>query len=315
MSVRPNLKLLDNTSEFSRFTSCQRITIAILVCSTVGLVFSDTEDGYPFKRLDESVLDAPPVEALLEIPEDRFFPYQYVEAGYFPTYVGDAEFVGYEAIDNFTGADKKKAISLERYGSVGYGKSLNQFIYGTSWFNFLKGKSLALIVNDLKKQGYNPKQSRSVEEGIFSLMHIKLETPGHKSSYPSKATLFIKLLDHDIDFHDHDIVLETALPLVSGSNGDYYLADPIKAMKTMRNMGLEAHTIVGDTYVSGKGRELKLVRIAGIDDEVKVKNVPRIEGVVMTHQIYIGSFQVTSGWEWFGRPDGLFQSQQKGFIQ
>ena len=289
MSVRPNLKLLDSTSKFSLFITWQRITIAILSCSIVGFVFTDTEDGYPIKRLDESVLDAPPVEPLLVIPEDRFFPYQYIEAGYFPTYVGDAEFVGYEAIDNFTGAERKKAISLGAFGGVGYGKSLNRFIGAMTWFNFFKGKSLALIVNDLKNKGFNPDQSRSVQEGIFTLMRVKLETPGHKSSYPSNATLFV--------------------------NGEYYLADPIKAMKALQNMESEAHNITGITYGGGKGRELKLVRITGINNEAKVENVPKIEGVVMTHQIYIGSFQVTSGWQWFGRPEGLFQSQQKGFIQ
>ena len=59
----------------------------------------------------------------------------------------------------------------------------------------------------------------------------------------------------------------------------------------------------------------KLTKIAGIDENTEVDNLPEIEGVEMTHKVFVGSYQVESGWQWFGRPDGLFQARQSGFIQ
>ena len=59
----------------------------------------------------------------------------------------------------------------------------------------------------------------------------------------------------------------------------------------------------------GKCRELQLVKMTGFDESTdSVKKMPRTEGVVLTHTIHIGSFQAISGWQWFGRPEGLLHS-------
>ena len=306
-----------NKSSDKLFAAFRNTSLAIAVAVfTFGIncfAFGDAEGE--IKRLDESVLDAPPVEAVLVVPEDRVFPKKYVEAGYFPSYVGDEIINGYPVVLTFSEKDRKKALNVE--SEQGYGRLLNRFLGVSTWFGFLKGKPLALIVDDLKVARLNPKKFWDVNTGIHSLLHIKLETPGHQATFPKQATLYIKLLDHDIHIHNEDIVVETALSLTAQSNGDYYLSDPIKARAILKELETTAHDVVGITYwqKDAKGRELKLSKITGINDNTQVKNVPRMKGVVMTHKIYVGTTLFESGWQWFGRTEGLFQARQEGFIQ
>ena len=63
----------------------------------------------------------------------------------------------------------------------------------------------------------------------------------------------------------------------------------------------------------GKGKELKVMKITGFDENsVIVVDLPRIEGVVMTHELYLGSFKVVSGWQWDDRKDSCTPSR-RGF--
>lgn len=290
--------------------------MSVVVVFTLGLgsiAFSDVEGE--IKRLEESILDSPPIEPYIVIPEDRVFPPKYVEAGYFPTYVGDVLIKGYPIVLSYSERDRKKALDLET--NRGYGEFLNRYVGGSTWFRFLKGKPLALIVDDLKAERLSTKKYMDIKTGIHKLLHIKLETPGYQSTFPDQAFLYVKLVDHDIHIHNEDIVLETGLSLTAKSNGDYYFTDHIKAMSILRDLPSAAHDVVGRTYhtETSKGRELKLARITGINEHAQVKKIPRMEGVVMTHKIYIGSTLFESGWQWFGRTEGLYGAQQEGFIQ
>lgn len=270
-----------------------------------------TED-YTITRLEESVKDVPPV--VLPVREEKYvFPPKYIEAGHFPSHVGDVN-EGYPVVDNYSERDRKKALSLNYFS--GYSDMLNNFIGVRTWIGFLGGKSLAFIHDDLRAAGFDPDKREDVKEGIFELFHIKLTTPGHTATFPQDLKLHIKLIDHDIEYYDKDIVLETVVPLTASGNGDYYFSDPKRTRTTVRDLSDEAHDIAGVTYWGGKGREIKFVKLTGINEEsTTVEDMPEIEGVVMTHEIFIGSFQVESGWQWFGRPAGLLFTQQPGFIQ
>ena len=290
--------------------------VVVFVLGLGSFAFSNTEGE--IKRLDESVLDVEPIEPFLVIPENRVFPEKYVEAGYFPTYVGDEIFTGYDVALSFSGRDKKTAMSLE--DNRGYGEFLNQFVsgkLGLSWFRFLKGKPLALIVDDLKAAKLNAKKFMDVKQGIYELFHIKLETPEYQATFPKQAFLYVKLIDHDIHIHNEDIVFETCLSLTAKGNGDYYLTDPTKTISILKDLVRTAGEVVGVSYFTetSKGKELKLARITGVIDQVQVEKVPRIEGVVMTHKVFVGSTLFESGWQWFGRPEGLYGAQQDGFVQ
>lgn len=282
----------------------------------VLIIFGSMACGSPhgeIKRSEESVLDVPPVPLRLEKPKGWIFPPKYVEAGYFPGYVGDEIHEGYPVVETFSPEDREKALQLD--WTTGYADRLNDFTGRSTWFGFLKGKSVVFVVEDLMAEGVDLEDPNSVASGLIKLFHIKLETPGFESKLPSEATLHVKLIDHDIDHHGKDIVLETTLALQAKNDGDYYFANPKKAMKTFQDLEAEAAEIAEETFYSGKGRELKLIKITGVNDSTKVENMPEIEGVIMTHKVFFGSFQVESGWQWFGRPDGLFQARQPGFIQ
>lgn len=121
--------------------------------------------------------------------------------------------------------------------------------------------------------------------------------------------------DHDIDFHSKDVVLETSIPFTAKQDGDYYFSNRYNTTKTFIAHEAEAAKIVGETYFSGKGRELKLTKITGINENTELDNLSEIDGIVMTHKVFVGSYQVESGWQWFGRPESLFQARQPGFIQ
>ena len=259
------------------------------------------------------MLDVPPVPLLLEIPEDGIFPPKYVEAGYFPTYVGDEIHEGYPVVKTFSSEDREKALQLD--WNTGYSDPLNLFTGNATWFGFFKGKSIAFVVEDLLAEGFDPEDPISVATGLIELFHIKLATPGFESKFPHKATLHVTLIDHDIEYHGKDIVLETSLSLTANGDGDYYFSNPKRAMRTFRELEAEAAKIAQETYFGGKGRELKLTKIAGVNAKTEVDNIPDIEGVVMTHKIFVGSFQAESGWQWFGRPEGLYHARQQGFIQ
>ncbi|MDE0094425.1 MAG: hypothetical protein OXO49_08010 [Gammaproteobacteria bacterium] len=114
--------------------------ISVVVVFTLGLgsfAFSDVEGE--IKRLEESILDSPPIEPYIVIPEDRVFPPKYVEAGYFPTYVGDVLIKGYPIVLSYSERDRKKALDLET--NRGYGEFLNRYVGGSTWFRFLIVKS------------------------------------------------------------------------------------------------------------------------------------------------------------------------------
>lgn len=284
--------------------------LLLIVCGNMAAC--ETTNG-EIKRSEESVVDVPPVPLRLEIPQDWIFPPKYVEAGYFPGYVGDEIRKGYSVVQTFSQEDREKALQLD--WTTGYADPLNDFTGNSTWFGFLEGKSLAFIVEDLIEEGVDIEDPISIAIGMIKLFHVKLETPGFESKFPRNATLHLKLIDHDIDHHGEDIILETSLSLKAKDDGDYYFTNPRRAMKTLQKLEAEAAKITKETYLSGKGRELKLIKMTGVNEKTTVENMPKIEGVIMTHKIYFGSFQVESGWQWFGRPDGLFQSRQPGFIQ
>ena len=286
--------------------------LTLLVIVVIGCVAYGATQG-EIKRSKESVLDVPPVPLLLEIPENRIFPPKYVEAGYFPTYVGDEMRGIYPVVETFSPENREKALQLD--WTTGYSDPLNFFTGNLTWFGFFKGKSIAFVVEDLIAEGFDPEDPISVTTGLIKMFHIKLETPGFESKFPRKATLHVKLIDHDIDYHGKDIVLETSISLTAKDDGDYYFSNPKKAMKIFKELEAEAAKVAEVTYGSGKGRELKLIKITGVNEKTKVDDIPDIEGVVMTHKIFVGSFQVESGWQWFGRPEGLFQARQQGFLQ
>ena len=217
-------------------------------------------------------------------------------------------------VETFSKENREKALQLD--WNTGYADPLNNFTGFATWFGFFKGKSLAFIVEDLIEEDFDPEDPTSVAAGIIELFHVKLETPGYESTFPRKATLHVKLIDHDVENHGKDIVLETTLTLKAKDNGNFYFANPKKAMQIFQKLDSEATKITEEPYVMEKGREIKIVKISGVnEDNIEAKNVPEIEGVVMTHKIFIGTFQVEAGWQWFGRPEGLFQARQSGFIQ
>ena len=61
--------------------------------------------------------------------------------------------------------------------------------------------------------------------------------------------------------------------------------------------------------------KVRLSKLTGFEPKIAISDLPQLKGAMLLHHVYLGSYRVTSGWQWAGRPEGLFESQQKGFVQ
>lgn len=302
--------------------------VQILICFVVLLPLvaqgqQDSTKSEPLKKYGQNVdvsrstestdllPDIPLIRPKSQVVDGELwipYPEKYVEAGFFPEFVGNGVWQhGPESFPGLLKLSQEDAEIAEALNTrTGYADPVLFSSLGRVMF--LKGKPLAFFVEDLVEAGYDPDNDVQVTNGLIDLFHIKIEIPGYEATLPEQAKLHLKYIDHD-----YDGVLNATLDLNAKSPGDYYFASRSQVLNTIRTLysGFEARF-----NARGHGRELKFVNISGFDEStVFVTDLPHIEGAVMTHEIFIGSFQAESGWQWFGRPEGLFQSQQPGFVQ
>ena len=309
-----------STTDLTKLSMKQTsITVVLLVVavSTFLLIPSLTLNAIlnsvSFSVSEESVQDLP-------TPPSRYPPAQevdgdwimlsqpkFVEAGFHPKFIGDhlaSSDDWYPIVSTLAEEDQAIAKTLNK--STGYADLINDFLPG--YVNFLKGKPIAFVVDDLRKAGYDPDDARDLRRGLLAIFHLKIDVADHDVTFPKEARLHFKYIDYD-----HDVVINAAADMVAKQPGDYYFANFLEVRQLFDNIYRE---IPRQHVVWGLGRELKIVKITGFDeDSVKVEDLPRIEGVLMTHEVFLGSWNAVSGWQWFGRPEGLFQSQQVGFVQ
>lgn len=286
------------------------ITVALLLLSsTVEGQFSTVS----FHKSDESTRNLPRPVPNFPQPQEvegewvMISKPKFVEAGFYPRFIGnhlaDSK-EWYPVVSLLNEEDQAIVRTLNK--TSGLADPLNDFLPGL--VNFLIGKPLALVYEDLVDAGFDADDPREVRRGILAILHVRLEAPGYEVEFPSKAQLHFQYIDHDLD-----VIIDASAELIAKGPGDYYFANFLEVRQLFDKIYRE---IPRQHVAWGLGRELKFVKITGFDEStVEVDELPNIEGVVLTHEVLLGSLGAVSGWQWFGRPEGLMQSQQIGFVQ
>ncbi len=283
--------------------------LLLLVPYTVRGQFSTVS----FQESEESTRDLPRPAPKFPQPQEiegewvMISKPKFVQAGFFPEFIGNhlanAE-KQYPVVSTLAEDDRQIAKTLSK--TSGLADPLNDFLPGH--VNFLEGVPLAMVFNDLEKSGFDTDKPMDVRLGLLAIFHIELAVPGHEVDFPKKAQLHFKYIDHDLD-----VVIDATADMTARSSGDYYFAN----FQEVRRLFDTIYREIPRQHVAwGLGRELKIVKFSGFDEStVAVEDLPRIEGVVLTHELHLGTWSAISGWQWFGRPEGLIQTQQIGFVQ
>lgn len=266
-----------------------------------------------FEKSEESIRDLPRPTPKFPQPQEvegewvMISKPKFVQAGFFPEFIGN-HFANseerYPVVSALAKDDQLIAKTLSR--TSGLADPLNDFLPGH--VNFLEGVPLAMVFDDLEKSGFDTDKPGDVKTGLLAIFHIQLSVPGHEVDFPKKAQLHFKYIDHDLD-----VVINAKADMTARSSGDYYFAN----FQEVRQLFDKIYREIPRQQVAwGIGRELKFVKFSGFDEStIAVEDLPKIEGVVLTHELRLGTWGAISGWQWFGRPEGLIQSQQIGFVQ
>lgn len=231
----------------------------------------------------------------------RITAQQRVEAGSSPSSI---EVSTIDTISNFekflpgisklNKANQTAARSLDE--TVGYGTPLNRFFPGQR-VDFLRAQCLAFVVDDLRAAGYGMDldHESDIALGLLDIFHIVVDVPGYDVQFPEKVDLYLQYQDAE-----SAIKLDVKIELVARHSGDYYFSN----FEDVARAFSELDTLMKIEGTQSKyKRELRFVRIVGFDDQsVVVPNIPDIEGVVLIHKVYFGTWLATSGWQWFKRP-------------
>lgn len=291
----------------------------VIVCSSLVL-FADEQEfaTITYKPSEKTARDFPVPELLLPKPHIgdgefvRFFERRKQEAGFVPEW-RDA-LVNREpnrleewfpSIAQLSTEQRAKYYALDE--KTGYGDQLISYFPG-DFVNFLKGKALALVLEDLLAAGYDADDDDSVRHGILQLFHIVVDVPGYEFTLPERGTLKLNFIEHDTND-----VLDISINMVKRKLGMYYFEDAEEVYSLFTILDNVFGEVKGENRL---GRELKIISLNGFNESsVKVIDLPRVEGAVMTHEVCIGEWAATAGWQWFGRPLGLYQSLTLGFVQ
>lgn len=227
----------------------------------------------------------------------------------------------YPAIKKLPRNQRRIARSLRP--DVGYGELICHYLPGYGQYvSFLRNKPIAFVLADLKKAGYSyeknvtnvdlkSKHYKHIAKGLLDIMHIVVEVPGYDHSLPTNVQLNLKYIEHD-----QDKVIDVEIDLVAREKGDYYLKDLNEVDSVLfQELRVAMELFAGGVNQDGYGREIRFVQIQGFNDNtVKIENLPPVEGAVLTHRVYFGSWLATSGWQWYGRPEGVYGTHDDGFV-
>ncbi len=288
----------------------------VVISITILLLPSEVEGQFStvsFQKSSESIRNLPRPKPHFPQPQEVEGEWvmisnpKFIEAGFYPKFIGnhlaDSK-EWYPVVSLLNEEDQAIAKTLSK--TSGLADPLNDFLPG--FVSFLIGKPLALVYEDLKEAGFDADDPREVRRGLLAILHVRLETPGYEVEFPGKAKLHFQYIDHDLD-----VIIDASADLIAKGSGDYYFANFLEVRQLFDKIYRE---IPRQHVAWGLGRELKFVKMAGFDEStVAVQKLPKIEGVVLTHEVLLGTLGTVSGWQWFGRPEGLMQSQQIGFVQ
>lgn len=294
---------------------------AIVFSLSISLVVLANDQEFKtikFQQSDKTARDFPVPDLLLPTPHlgdgeyIRFFQRREQKAGFTPEWRDS--FVNLEPKEFeewFPSIAKLPAEQRAQFHNLnektGYGDQLTSYFPG-DFVNFLKGKALAFVLDDLQEAGYEANDDKSVQRGLLKLFHIVVDIPGYEFELPERGTLQMYFIEHDTNE-----VIDISINMVEDPPGFYYFEDAEEVYECFSVLDTKFGEVKGENRL---GRELKFVSLHGFDESnVIVDDIPSIEGVVLTHEIFFGEWAATAGWQWFGRPLGLYQSLEHGFVR
>ena len=162
-----------------------------------------------------------------------------------------------------------------------------------------------MVKEDLINAGYSG-GLEDAASGMLSLFRIHLSTPAHVTDFPIELTLVV---DFNKDEQQRTIEVEM---ISEDLNGVYQFRNSATVHAKLRDVSREIGPRRGFT---DKPTNIRLSKLLGFNPHSAIEGLSPIEGAMLLHHVYIGSFRVVSGWQWAGRPIGLHESQQLGFVQ
>ena len=229
-----------------------------------------------------------------------------VQAGHFPTLVGEVfspRFEMYPGLLNFRNdvASFKTAIELDTIS--GLNTHISSFM--VAGWDDIRGVPLAFVAEDLINAGYSG-EMHDVKTGLLDIFRIELSTPEHETVFPTALLLHTDYIKGDRSY-------TTIAEMVSDHrDGVYRLKSIDLALMELAEVSKE----FGPSQAfNDLPKKMRLSKLTGFNPNVAIEDLPPIKGAMLIHHVYLGSYRVTSGWQWIGRPEGLFESQQKGFVQ
>ena len=231
-----------------------------------------------------------------------------VGAGTYPKLIGD---VFRPQVDQFPGLlnlNDQEALKIARnLESLEHldddSRHVSSFLPGL--WEPLEGVPMAYFTTDLVNAGYSGKNHDAME-GLLTLFRVVLSTPNYVTSFP-------EILHLKIDFQKGEHVESISVELFSDySDGAYRIKNVSEVIFDINDISERFGPRKGFTDL---GTNIHLSSLSGFDPRSAIHDLPPIQGTMLIHHIYIGSYRVMSGWQWAGRPSGLYGSQQPGFVQ
>lgn len=228
-----------------------------------------------------------------------------VQAGHSPTFVGEVfqpRFSKYPGLLNLKDEASFK-LATELSTISGINRRISSFM--VAGWDDIKGVPLAFVIDDLIEAGYSG-ELHDVRTGLLDIFRIELSTPEHDTVFPTELVL-------QTEFTKGNKTHTSYAEMTSDHrDGVYRLRSVDLSLVDLNEVRNEFGPRQGFTDVPTK---MRLAKLTGFDPETAISDLPQIKGAMLIHHVYLGSYRVTSGWQWIGRPDGLFESQQKGFVQ
>ncbi len=230
-----------------------------------------------------------------------------VEAGYFPRFEGNffgsiyEKYPGLHKVPGDSFAHGKIVIKLRTETPL-YAISLQDYLPGT--WDALNGITVGHFAREFKRENIDGLSEESVGTWLARKFSILVNVPGYEFSLPKSSNVHIK-------FTLADAVHRIAIPAVLADNKDldaqaYVFEDPLLAFNQL--------TAIRSQFMQPPSMLIECLD-GFVFNEKTVADLPHPEGVVATHDVYIGDFRVVSGWQWAGRPLGIPGSLQNGFLR
>ena len=229
-----------------------------------------------------------------------------VQAGHTPTLVGEVFLPRHQQYPGLLNMKDEASLqqALQLNSISGLSSHVSSFMIA-GWDD-IDGVPLAYVVDDLVEAGYSG-EMHDARTGLLDIFRIELLTPEHDDTvFPQKLLLHT-------EYRKGDKTHTTVGDMVSDHrDGIYRISSVDLSLMELQEVYNEFGPRQG---IMDDPTKMRLTKLTGFNPHTAIPNLPSVKGAMLIHHVYLGSYRITSGWQWIGRPEGLFESQQRGFVQ